>query len=216
MGSGGFNEVLEEQGPTTDTFFRGEPHWSDPPVANVALIAAIEERLDITLPSLLRELYLRQNGGSTDFVFSAITPDAPLDAGDDFERHWRTSLPDDGLRPVGDLDTMTELQATFDHDPDGSWETYLPGAERLVRIAQQGWDEYLCLDYSDGRREPRVVLFYDGHSAPRSEMTFETVWPNFEAFFSGLRRATLTEEGGVLYRGINPAGPHDQQGQGSQ
>lgn len=53
MGSSRFNEVLEAAGPTTDTFFRGEPHWSDTPDADAALIAATEERLDVALPSLL-------------------------------------------------------------------------------------------------------------------------------------------------------------------
>jgi hypothetical protein len=214
--AGGLNDVLEADGPTADTFFRGEPHWSDPAEAHADLIAATEERLHVALPRLLKELYLRQNGGGTDFTFSAVTPDAPLDAGDEFERHWRTSVPDDGLRPIDDLETMTELQASFDHDSDGSWQTYLPGAARLVRIAQQGWDEYLCLDYSEGRSDPRVVLFIDGRWAPMSEMSFEAVWPSFEAFFSGLRRPILTEEDGMLYRGIKPAGPRDEQARESE
>jgi hypothetical protein len=211
MSAGDFTEVLEADGPTTETFFRGEPHWSNPPVADLALIAEVEKRLDGILPEVLKELYLRQNGGGTDFTFSAATPEAPLDAGKDFELHWRSGLPDDGLRPVEDLETMTDLQAGFDHDPDGSWQQYLPGAARLVRIAQQSWDEYLCLDYSKGPREPKIVLFNNARQQPRTEMTFEAVWPDFQTFFAGLRRPTLTEHDGELYRGVYPAGPRDKQ-----
>ncbi|MBB3952577.1 hypothetical protein [Aureimonas jatrophae] len=46
-------------------------------------------------------------------------------------------------------------------------------------------------------------------------MTFDAVWPRIDAFFSGLRRPTLTEEDGMPYRWLHPAGPRDQARHGS-
>jgi hypothetical protein len=205
--------ALESDGPTVATFFRGTPHWSHPPDANPALIAEAEARLAVKLPSLLRDLYLIQNGGSSDFAFSAITPDAPLDPPDAvFFELWRHSLPDDALLPVGDLTTMTALQETFDYDPDYAWHEHLPEADRLVRIGQHAWDVYLCLDYGGGRSEPGVVLFNDARWEPGGEAPFEAVWPDFATFFADLRRPALREEDGVLYRGLMRAGPRDLAG----
>ena len=206
--------VLEPDGPTLTTFYSGDPHWSNPPVADGALIAGVEDRLDIILPDILKDLYLEQNGGRSDFMFTAITPDSPLAPQDDFFDYWRGSLPDDGLRPVGDLLTMTSLQKSFDYDPDYDWGRYLPGAHHLVRIGQQAWDVYLCLDYSSGPDKPGVVLFDDARWDPESDAPFEARWPDFRTFFSSLRRLTLREDNGVLCRGVYPAGPRDRQENG--
>lgn len=202
--------VMEPGEPTPATFFRGEPHWSDPPHADAALIRATEERLNVVMPDLLRTLYLEQNGGGSDFIYSAMEPGAPLAPPEaDFDNLWRGSLPDNALLPLGDLTTMDALQETFDFDPDYSWREHLPEAGRLIRIGQQAWDEFLCLDYGDGRTEPRVVLFDDARWTPGNDAPFEAVWPDFTTFFKGLRRLTLTWEEGLPYRGVMPAGPRD-------
>ncbi|KQS67939.1 hypothetical protein ASG39_06265 [Rhizobium sp. Leaf371] len=201
--------VIEPGEPSTATFFRGEPHWSNPPHADAALIRATEERLNIVMPNLLRTLYLEQNGGGSDFIYSAIEPGAPLAPAEaDFDRWWRGSLPGEALLPLGDLTSMEALQETVVYDPDYSWREHLPEAGRLIRIA--GWDEFLCLDYGNGRTEPRVVLFDDVHWTPGNNAPFEAVWPDFTTFFTGLRRPTLTFDEGRPYRGLMPAGPRDQ------
>ena len=175
--------VIEPGEPTPATFFCGVPHWSNPPHADAALIRATEERLNITMPDLLRTLYLEQNGGGSDFVYSAIKPGAPLAPAEaDFHKLWCRSLPDDALLPVGDLISMDALQETFDYDPDYSWREHLPEADRLIRIGQHAWDEFLCLDYGDGRTEPRVVLFDDARWTPGTEEPFEAEWPDFTNF----------------------------------
>lgn len=204
---------LEPVPPVPRTFFRGEPHWSNPPDADMAAIEASEARLGIRLPDMLRLLYLEQNGGGSDFVHVARRPDASLTPDDaDFDTMWQAVLPDSGLMPVADLVTMTGLQATFDHDPDHAWKDHLPGADRLVRIAQQGWDEYLCLDYSAGRADPAVVLFDDARWHPGTAPAFTAAWRDFDTFFHALRRHVLSTFDGAPYRGIMPAGPHDRPG----
>lgn len=204
-------DVIEPDEPTPATFFRGEPHWSNPPHADAALIGETEERLNVVMPNLLRALYLKQNGGGSDFIYSAMEPGAPLaPAKGDFDSLWRASLPDAALLPLGHLTSMEALQETFDHDPDYSWREHLPEAGQLIRIGQQAWDEFLCLDYGGGRTEPRVVLFDDVRWTPGSDAPFEAVWPDFTTFFRGLRRLTLTWEEGRPYRGVMPAGPRDQ------
>lgn len=216
MGSSYPPYVIEPGEPTPATFFRGEPHWSAPPHADAALIRATETRLNVVMPDLLRTLYLEQNGGGSDFVFSAINPGAPLAPAEaDFHNLWRGSLPGNALRPLGDLISMDALQQTFDYDPDYSWREHLPEANRLIRIGQQGWDLYLCLDYGDGRTEPRVVLFDDARWEPGNDAPFEAEWPDFATFFTGLRRLTLTWDQGQPYRGTMPAGPRDRGTTGS-
>lgn len=94
MASSHLAYVLEPGEPTSATFFRGEPHWSAPPQADAALIRATETRLNVVMPDLLRPLYLEQNGGGSDFVYSAMEPDAPLAPAEaEFHNFWRGSLP---------------------------------------------------------------------------------------------------------------------------
>lgn len=91
---------------------------------------------------------------------------------------------------------MGALQETFDYDPDYCWREHLPQADRLIRIGQQAWDEFVCLDYGNGRTEPRVVVFDDVRWEPGNDAPFEAVWPEFKTFCTGLRRPILTWEDG--------------------
>lgn len=214
---GGGRIVIEREGPTLAGFFRAR-HTSnadrpwDASLAREAIRSA-EARLGVALPRPLRDLYALQDGGHTDFHLASTTAspahefagsaDAAIAAYD----VWLSVLPGHDIVPLARLETLGAISDGIDFgDPDEAWRARLPEVDRLIPISNHGSDIWLCLDYREGRREPRVVLFDDtGRDRPGgSDFAYEA--PDFARFFSALRRHAVTIENGLRVRGVRVGG----------
>jgi len=182
---------------TIDTFFVGHHHANQRRdgtgelqiVEELAFrtadqIAAVEAGLGIELPAGLRELYLRQNGGSVGGLMAPRVQD-PGTA----EEDWLAPF-----TGYDDLYTLEQLRTVFDMVEDyGRYpediEFFPVGGEKLVVIAQ--WYRHtLFLDYR-GAGEPRVgfVNFDQYGDLQTEDWDAGTVWWNsFSDFFAQLRR----------------------------
>jgi hypothetical protein len=210
---GKFTILIEQSGPTLDNFFYA-PHYSNADCpsdasSRAAAINAVESRLGVTLPPPLRDLYARQNGGHTDF--SLATQDT--DPAHEFVGEasviinqaydvWLTVVPGQDIAPLETLKTLGAFSDAIDFGgADESWRTYLPEIERLIPISNHGSDIWLCLDYRDGRTEPKVVLFDDTRGDRSGENIFAFEAPDFATFFAQLKRHAITVENGRSRRG---------------
>ncbi len=144
-------------------------------------IAAKEAELGLTLPAMLRALYLLQNGGSVKDIYSG-NKDAP-------------SLAD--VAPFSgyeDLTPLTKLRSLHDSisdyaSVDAQPEEFPRGADRMIILAQW-YRETLYLDYREGAAPS--VGFYDFDKAhdlrDDAWQGGAVTWPGFEAFFASLYR----------------------------
>lgn len=198
--------VLEPQPPTLENFFyaRHYSHKHSSPVASAddlaAAIAHAEKRLDIRLPEPLRQLYLRQNGGHTDFEHFPKTPEAAytLPDHDALFAQWEHPFPGEAVNPVDKLCTIGELSdgISFGADDENPWRENVPEVDRLVVINGHGSDIFLCLDYRGGATEPRIVRLDDTQWDATLKCVFEC--SDFATLFAGLRREAVKTLDGVL------------------
>lgn len=198
--------VIDSEAPTLATFFEADAPSEVWATDAEAAIGAVEARLGVRLPEMLRALYRRRNGGATDFFLATDRPDAPVAfegeaALREADELWRTVLPGFGLSPLERLETLGAVADGIDFGgEDASWRAALPGIDRLIPISHHGSDLWLCLDYADAAAEPSVVLF-DAVSSDGGPgcITFRRL--DFAGFFAGLRRHGITVEDGVAMRG---------------
>lgn len=143
--------------------------------ANEAQIAATEARLGVVLPALLRQLYLRHDGGFVGDLYVPRTAD-PRPLHDD----WRGAFSIDysSLAPLEDLRSVADHYADFTDDED---EVPDEAARRIVLQARYG--DMTLLDYSQGTIPRVLIVNYDKAGDP-IDITFES----FETFFAALRR----------------------------
>ncbi|MCR6477445.1 SMI1/KNR4 family protein [Variovorax sp. ZS18.2.2] len=197
--------VLEAQPPTLENFFYAR-HYShkQQPVASAeelaAAVARTEKRLDIRLPEPLRQLYLRQDGGHTDFKYFPTTPDAAY-ALPDHEAlfaQWDHPFPGQAVNPLDRLCTIGELSdgISFGADNENPWRENVPEVDRLIAINGHGSDIFLCLDYRGGAIEPRIVRLDDTKWDDTLKCVFEC--SDFATLFAGLRREAVKTLDGVL------------------
>ncbi len=206
--------VIERDGPTVATFFYAR-HYSneqkpwDATIAQQA-IRSTEQRLSIEFPRILRDLYILQNGGHTDFYLSSNEKDPPYEFGgssdadiDEAYDIWLSALPGMDITPLERLQTLGSFSDGIDFgDADDAWRSYIPGIDHLIPISSHGSDIWLCLDYREGRTVPKIVLFDDtkGERSGKNMFVYES--PDFATFFAGLRRHAITVENGVRMRGL--------------
>lgn len=197
--------VLDPQPPTLENFFYAR-HYSQKrsPVAGVdelaAAVAHTERRLDIRLPELLRQLYLRQNGGHTDFENFPKSPEAAhvFADHDAMFAQWDHPFPGQGVNPLEKLCTIGELSdgISFGADDENPWREKVPEVDRLIVVNGHGSDIFLCLDYRGGVREPRIARLDDTRWDATLKCVFEC--SDFATLFAGLRREAVKTIDGVL------------------
>ncbi|MGH1367576.1 MAG: SMI1/KNR4 family protein [Maritimibacter sp.] len=183
---------------TVDTFYRGNhfTHWDNRPVAqggervlledvanlDEAQLTAQEARLGITLPPLLRTLYLKQNGGNVGEKVWSGDANAPRD--DDLSPFsgYEDLMP---LTILGSFKDSLETFTDFEEEP-----SYFPkNADKMIVLAQW-YMETLFLDYR-GKGAPRVGFYnFDSHHDFQQDdwEADATWWPDFDAFFATLYR----------------------------
>ena len=106
------------------------------------------------------------------------------------------------ISPPRTLNTLGAFSDAIDFgSADESWREYLPEIERLNPISRHGSDIWLCLDYRDGRTEPKLVLFDDTRGDRSGENIFAYKAPDFATFFAQLERHAITVENGRSMRG---------------
>lgn len=171
--------------PSLDTFWSGPGYWTDAAApADEAALDAAEARLGLRLPALLRALYLRQDGGSTEFVWAPLRRQPSWHLYD-----WESVVPGDSVAALADLRTLADWAADF----QGSDALYgfvrnYAGCERLLILASHNIEWLLCLDYRERgpQQEPEVVYFeYFG------ELVANYRARDFHRFFADLRRGEL-------------------------
>lgn len=198
----GLNEVLppildrvSPLPPTLVTFFDETRYGLAPEgetkAARLALVDATQRKLAIRLPALLRELYAIRNGCSTPYAHVPAVPNPrhEFDTDGDGWRDWENPIPDAKLHPVDKLRTMGDISDDFSSPDDGDdcWRNVVPDVDRLISIASHGWDKFLCLDYRDGRTEPRL-LYLDDSMQPQGTLGVQYQAADFATFFNALRR----------------------------
>ncbi|MBN6148927.1 SMI1/KNR4 family protein [Xanthomonas sp. AmX2] len=206
--------AIERDGPTLANFFYA-PHYSNSgqpsdPERREAAIRSAEARLGLALPQPLRDLYARQNGGHTDFFLASRDSDPPYEfvgtQGAVIRQAydvWMDVLPGMDIVPLENLETLGHFSDATDFgDDDESWRNYLPEIDRFVSISNHGFDIWLCLDYRDGRQEPKVVLFDDTQGDRSGKNVFEYAAADFASFFAGLRRHAIDARSGRRMRGV--------------
>lgn len=201
--------AIEEQGPTLENFFHAL-HYSASEESKSEPVEDTEKRLGVRLPAMLRELYGRQDGGPTDFYLIANSADPAhlFESDDDSAIHdaydvWLSGLPGNDVMPRFRLKTIGHYSDQIDFgDESWSWRSRIPESDRLVAISSRGSDIWCCLDYRDERAEPKVVLFDDTRSEITQGSPIRELAPDFETFFSLLRRHAVTEEHGRRLRSV--------------
>lgn len=197
--------VLEPQPPTLENFFyaRHYSHKHAPvPTADdlAAAIAQAERRLDIRLPEPMRQLYLRQDGGHTEFEHFAMQPGAAyaLADHDALFAQWEQPFPGHALNPLQRLCTIGELSdgISFGAGDENPWRENVPEVDRLVVVNGHGSDIFLCLDYRGGAAQPRIVRLDDTKWDATLKCVFEC--SDFATLFAGLRREAVKTLDGVL------------------
>lgn len=148
----------DPQPPALDTFWSGPGYWAErAEPAGEAAIAAAEARLGLRLPALLRALYLRQNGGNTEFEW------VPLRRQPSRHRYdWEAAIPDNTVCALDDLQTLADWAEAFQGgDAASGFVRSYAGCGRLLILAMHGVEWMLCLDYRERgpQAEPEVVSF---------------------------------------------------------
>lgn len=172
--------------PSLDTFWSGPGYWTDGAApADEAALAAAEARLGLRLPALLRDLYLRQDGGTTEFEWAPLRRQPSWHLYD-----WESVVPDGTVSALADLRTLAELAEGFQaSDALHSFARTYAGCERLLILAMHNIEWMLCLDYRERgpQGEPEVVYFeYFG------ELVAQYRARDFHGFFADLRRGHLS------------------------
>jgi hypothetical protein len=193
---------FDEQPVTVDNFFEGvyfghmdydESHKnikSDmlPEAArpSAALIAETEARLGVEFPPLLKQLYLRQNGGNTGCLWVPLVENPSLELDD-----WRGVFSHDYcyLRPLNNLNTLYESYLDYmDEEEIAQSDEVHPLAKQYVVLCQR-YADTTFLDYSKSSAQPRVgVVDFDRDG--KQDVWFES----FDAFFNALKRGDLVDK----------------------
>ena len=178
--------LLENDSPSVETFWRGGDHWAlkgeAKARASVDLIQEAEAKFGIKFPQRLKLLYERSKGGYTNFAWYPRVS-APGPSFDD----WRRVLVDGDILPPHRLETLEELADMTDFgDEDLDYRNLMENADRVIVLSRHGWDAFLCLDYRkpESEVEPEVVYYQDDGDGLKEMLRV----PNFDTFFSGLRR----------------------------
>lgn len=176
-----------EPGPITVDNFYSNPFWGhkdnlDLIKGDIKKIEAAETRLGVTFPPLLKELYLKQNGGTAmDLYVPAV--DNPSNSADD----WRAvfSPGSEYLCPTERLCNLKEnYLLSMDEDEIEQQGALLKDAEKYIVLCQRYLD-VTFLDYSEPG-EPRVGVV-DFEKVDPKDVWFD----NFEQFFQALRRGEI-------------------------
>lgn len=153
-----------------------------------AQIDAEEAQLGMTLPPLLRALYLRQNGGSGMSLYAQATmvhhnvEDGWIEVFsgyDDMER----------LTDMRSLKSAISDYAYFEDEPER-----FPGGSENMFILAQWYRETLFLDYRGAKDGAPRVGFCDFDAVPVDDLRdpaweeHAAWWVDFETFFNSLRR----------------------------
>lgn len=176
----------DPQPPSLDTFWSGPGYWArgGAAPADEAALAAAEARLGLRLPALLRALYLRQDGGRTEFAWVPLRRQPSWHLYD-----WESVVPGEAVFALADLQTLADWAAAF----QGSDALYgfvrsYAGCERLLILATHNIEWLLCLDYRERgpHDEPEVVAFeYFGELVELYRAR------DFRRFFADLRRGEI-------------------------
>lgn len=135
----------------------------DPPASEEDIVKT-EARLHVILPAVLKQLFRIQDGGRI--------------------QNEEYLLPNNDFLKLEDFETLKEIGDGSDFPgPEQDWNIRLKHTEKLIVVAQQGFSQFLCLDYhaKGGDAEPEVVLL-DTVDAP-----FEIDrWATFDEFVARL------------------------------
>jgi hypothetical protein len=150
-----------------------------------AMIDAVEARLNIKLPLLLKQLYQRQNGG---MVRNLWVPAAP-EPGHKLE-NWRGVFSHDYcyLAPLERLDTLYTSYLDFMEEDEIEQDESIPkNAKRYIVLCQR-YQDTTFLDYSQSTEQPRVgIIDFEGNDP-------HDVWfDSFDDFFKALKRGELVD-----------------------
>jgi hypothetical protein len=95
--------------------------------------------------------------------------------------------PDGEFRAMDRLETLGELADITDFGiEDENFRSRTSDPDRMIVLSRHGWDLMLCLDFSGGPDNPKVVSFKEEYGEEIVELLRVS---DFDAFFRGLRRA---------------------------
>lgn len=171
---------------TIDNFY-SDPFWghkNNPDLikGDLKKIEEAERRLGVILPPLLKELYLKQNGGMAQNLYVPIVDNPGNDNSD-----WRWVF-SPGYEYLNPAERLCNLKGScllgMDEDEIEQEGDFLKNAEKYIVLCKR-YSDVTFLDYS-GPGEPRVgVVDFD-------KIDPKNVWFNdFEQFFKALRRGEL-------------------------
>lgn len=194
-GHSGQSELLIDPTPLTPETFFEAIHYSHTipgkgdkpdrlkPEAHVTAeqIAQREGELGVEFPQLLRQLYLKQNGGHVGWLFVPVK-DAPEPTFDDWRGAFSIDYSD--LAPLASLRTLWDAYEDFvDMDDPEQVEDYeVPANAKQIILLSQRYMDCTVLDYSQPGPPRAGLVDYDGLN--HHDIWFDT----FEDLFAALRR----------------------------
>lgn len=149
------------------------------------LIAETEARLGVLFPPLLKQLYLRQNGGDVGNLWVPCVNQPTNDLA-----QWRGVFSHDYcyLAPLQQLTTLYDSYLDYMDEEEITQSPHVQKHAKDYVILCQRYADTTFLDYSQSKTQPRVgVVDFDG--IEKNDVWFDT----FDDFFAALRRGELID-----------------------
>jgi len=149
------------------------------------MIAATEARLGVVFPPLLKQLYLKQNGGDVGnlWVPCVNNPSNELD-------EWRGVFSHDYCY-LAPLQLLTTLYDSYLDYMDAEEIEQSPDVQKHAKdyiILCQRYADTTFLDYSQSKQQPRVGIV-DFEGIDKNDVWFDS----FDDFFAALKRGELVD-----------------------
>jgi hypothetical protein len=149
------------------------------------MIVATEARLGVVFPPLLKQLYLKQNGGDVGnlWVPCVNNPSNELD-------DWRGVFSHDYcyLAPLQQLTTLYDSYLDYMDEDEIEHSPHVEKHAKDYVILCQRYADTTFLDYSQSKQQPRVGIV-DFEGIDKNDVWFDS----FDEFFAALKRGELID-----------------------
>jgi SMI1 / KNR4 family (SUKH-1) len=149
------------------------------------MIASTEARLGVVFPPLLKQLYLKQNGGDVGNLWVPCVSNPSQELED-----WRGVFSHDYcyLAPLQQLTTLYDSYLDYMDEDEIEQSPHVEKHAKDYVILCQRYMDTTFLDYSQSRQQPRVGIV-DFEGIDKNDVWFDS----FDDFFAALKRGELTD-----------------------